>query len=60
MITKAEILKTINDLPTDKFESVDDVIEELLFIEKVDEGLKAMKEGKVISEEEANRIMDSW
>lgn len=60
MITKAEILKIINDLPTDKFESVDDVIEELLFIEKIDAGLKAMKEGKVISEEEANRIMDLW
>lgn len=60
MITKKQIIEVINAMPGEEFESADAVIEEIILLEKIEEGLKAIETGDTLSEEEANKLMDSW
>ena len=59
-ITKEKILEVIKAMPQEEFATVDEVIEEIILLEKIERGLKDVENGKVVSEEEANKIMDSW
>jgi len=59
-ITKKQIIEAINAMSKEEFDSADEVIEEIILLEKIEEGLKAVEKGDVVSEEEANKIMDSW
>jgi predicted transcriptional regulator len=56
MLTKEKLNKTINNLP-DRF-TIDELIDQLIFIEKVEEGLKQSDEGKVISNEDVKLMID--
>jgi hypothetical protein len=47
MLTKNIVRQTIESLP-DSF-TIDELIEQLLFIEKVDQGIKQSDEAKIIS-----------
>jgi hypothetical protein len=38
--------------------TIDELIDQLIFIEKVEEGLKQSENGQVISNEEASKIID--
>ncbi|MBK8831787.1 MAG: hypothetical protein IPN60_13195 [Saprospiraceae bacterium] len=58
MLTKAQLNKTILDLP-DTF-SIDELIDKLIFIEKVEAGMAQSVEGKVISNEDVKKIIDKW
>jgi len=58
MLTKEILNKTINTLP-DSF-TIDELIDQLIFIEKVEEGLKQSYEGKVISNEDVKLMIDKW
>ena len=58
MLTKAQLNKTILDLP-DIF-SIDELIDKLIFIEKVEAGMAQSVEGKVISNEDVKKIIDKW
>ncbi|MBN1183196.1 MAG: hypothetical protein JXB49_12960 [Bacteroidales bacterium] len=58
MLTKEKLNKTINNLP-DSF-TIDDLIDQLIFIEKVEEGLKQSEEGKVVSNEDVKQMIDKW
>lgn len=58
MLTKEKLEKTIKNLP-DTF-SIDDLIEQLIFMEKVDEGYRQSEEGKVISNEDVKMMIDKW
>lgn len=58
MLTKEKLNKTINTLP-DSF-TIDELIDQLIFIEKVEEGLKQSDEGKVISNEDVKLMIDKW
>jgi predicted transcriptional regulator len=60
MVTKKQILETIEALPDDKFATIENVIEEIILLEKIEKGLKEVKEGKFLTEEEANKEMDKW
>ena len=59
-ITKEKIIEVIRAMPKEEFDSADEVIEEIILLEKIERGLKDVEEGRVLSEEEANKIMDSW
>ena len=50
MLTKNTVKQTIESLP-ESF-TIDELIEQLLFIEKVDEGIKQSDEGKTISNDD--------
>lgn len=51
-------LNTINEMPKE-FE-LEELLERLIVIEKIDEGLKEIKEGKTISHEEAKKKIAKW
>ncbi len=58
MLTKAQLNKTILDLP-DTF-SIDELIEKLIFIEKMEAGLAQSVEGEVISNEDVKKMIEKW
>ena len=58
MLTKEKIKITIDSLP-DNF-TIEDIIEELIVLDKIDQGLNDVKEGKVYSTEEAKKRLDKW
>jgi len=58
MISREIVKKSIENLPNEF--SIDDLIEKLIFIEKVEEGRKQSREGKVVSHEEAKEIISKW
>ena len=59
-LTKRQVIAAIEAMPQEEFSSAEEVIEELILLEKIEIGLKAVENGEVLSEEEANKIMDSW
>lgn len=58
MLTKEKVLKSIHDLP-DEF-SLDELIEKLILLEKIEIGLQQVKEGKIISNDEAKNKFKKW
>lgn len=58
MLTKEKLNITINQLP-DSF-TIDELIDKLLFIEKVEEGFKQSEDGKVVSNEDVKWMIDKW
>ena len=55
---KQETIELIKRLPDNC--SLEDIMYELYFKQKVKRGLKELKEGKVISHEEAKKRMGKW
>jgi predicted transcriptional regulator len=51
-------ISTINNFPQE-FE-LEDLLEKLIFIEKVEAGLKQLEEGKTISHENVKEIVKKW
>lgn len=58
MLTKSKVISELNNLP-DKF-SIDDLIERLILVEKVDKGLKQIETGDVVSEAELDYEIKKW
>jgi len=58
MLTKEKIKKTIDSLP-DGF-SIDDVIEKLIVLEKIEKGQDDVKKRKVYTAEEAKIRLKKW
>jgi predicted transcriptional regulator len=58
MLTKEKVNKSIKSLP-DSF-TIDELIDQLILMEKVEEGYKQSEEGKVITNEEVKLIIDKW
>ena len=58
MLTRDKVINSIKDLP-DSF-TIDELIEQLIFIEKVEEGYQQSETGKIISNEDVRLIIDKW
>jgi hypothetical protein len=58
MLTKGILNKTVNELP-DSF-TIDELIDQLIFIEKIEEGIKQSESGKVVSNEDVKLMIDKW
>ena len=58
MLTKEKLSKTVNELP-DSF-TIDELIDQLIFIEKIEEGIKQSDSGKVVSNEDVKLMIDKW
>ena len=58
MLTKEKLNKTIKNLP-DSF-TIDELIEQLIVMEKIEEGYRQSEEGKVISDEDVKSMIDKW
>lgn len=58
MLTKEKIKKSIDTMP-DNF-SLDQVLERLILLDKIEEGIKDADEGNVFTYEEVKNKMDKW
>ena len=55
---RSTIINTLNELP--KEFNLDDLLERLIVIEKIDEGLKEAKDGKTISHDKVKKMVSKW
>lgn len=58
MLTKKVVNKQINELP-EEF-TLDQLIEKLLIVEKVNQGQKDVEEGRTVTEAELDKRMEQW
>ncbi len=58
MLTKKLVNSQIKDMPNEF--ALDELIERLLIVEKVNQGLKEVEEGKIITEDELDKKMAEW
>jgi len=58
MLTKEKVKKTIERLP-DNF-TVDQVIEELVVLNKIEEGLKDIEESRVFTTDQVKQELKAW
>ncbi|HXV48195.1 MAG TPA: hypothetical protein VEB61_05285 [Candidatus Binatia bacterium] len=58
MGTKQQILKAIEDLPDDA--SVEDAIDRLYLLYKIDKGIRQADRGELLSQDEARQRMTKW
>ncbi len=58
MPTKEQILKAIQDLPADA--TVEDAMERLYLLQKIERGLAQAEAGQKVSQEEARRRLVHW
>jgi len=55
---KSVVIDSISKLP-EEF-SIDEIIERLIILEKIEKGRQQIKDGKVNSEEEAKTKLNKW
>jgi hypothetical protein len=58
MLTKEKVLSSVASLPAEF--SIDDLIEKLILIEKIETGLHQVRNGMMISQEEMEQKVKSW
>jgi len=58
MLTKEKVKKTIDRLP-DSF-TVDQIVEELVVLDKIEKGLKEVEEGKIYSTQQVKDQLKKW
>jgi len=58
MLTKDRLHTTLEHMP-DSF-SIDELIDQLIFIEKVEDGLLQSEKGEVVSNEDVKLMIDKW
>lgn len=57
-MNRDKAIETIKELPNEF--DLDDLIERLVFVEKVENGLKQLDEGKTIPHDEVKKITKKW
>jgi predicted transcriptional regulator len=55
---KSQLLETLQAMP-DEF-PVDELIEKLIVLQKIEEGQKQVRAGQVYTEEEAKKRLEKW
>lgn len=60
MLTKEQVIESIKNMPEDKFEDIDILLERLIMIEKIYIGIEQADNGEVISLEELEKEMETW
>lgn len=58
MLTKEKIIESIK--AENSFEDIDVLLERIVVLDKIEQGLKDVEDGNVISNEEMKNLIDSW
>ncbi|MDP4845043.1 MAG: hypothetical protein NWR83_11290 [Salibacteraceae bacterium] len=58
MITKTQIISALDQLPENL--TIDQLIDRLIFVEKVEKGLSDSKNGMVNTKQEAKQKLNKW
>ena len=56
--SKTELINSLESLPENL--TVDQVIDHIFFVEKVQKGLEDSKKGQISTKQEAKKILDKW
>ncbi|MEI6684371.1 MAG: hypothetical protein WCO44_17225 [Bacteroidota bacterium] len=59
MLTKDKIRKTIDSFPEESL-AIEEVVERLILLDKVEQGLQDVRDGKVNSTEEVKKKLERW
>jgi predicted transcriptional regulator len=59
-IKKSEIIEAIKAIPQEEFVDIDELLQEIVLITKIERGLQNLAEGRVVSEEELDKIIEQW
>jgi hypothetical protein len=57
-LTKTTVIKTITRFP-DNF-SIDELVDKMILLEKIEKGIHDADNGKVISEDELEKRIEEW
>jgi hypothetical protein len=58
MITKSKLIDSFEELPENL--NIDEVIDHIIFVEKVQKGMNDSENGKINSKEETKRKLSKW
>lgn len=58
VLTREKVIQSMNELPPEF--SLDELVERLVLIQKIERGLQQVKEGKSISHEEVQKRVEAW
>lgn len=58
MLTKTKVLETVKDLPNEF--SLEDLMEKLIVLDKIEIGLQQVKDGKVMSTSALKQRLGKW
>lgn len=58
MLVKSEVIKAISSFP-DNF-SIDEIVEKLILLDKIDKGISQADSGKTLPEEEVDKKIEEW
>ena len=58
MLTKTTVIKTLSRFP-DNF-SIDELVDKMILLEKIEKGIQDADKGRVISENELEKRIEEW
>ncbi|AYL99560.1 hypothetical protein [Mucilaginibacter celer] len=58
MLTKQEVLKTVNELPGEF--TFDEILDRLMLLNKIDIGLEQSNNGEILSTDETKESLGKW
>ncbi len=58
MLTKTSVIETITRFP-DNF-SIDELVDKMILLEKIEKGMQDADNGRVISEDELEKRIEEW
>ena len=58
MLTKQKVLQTVNSFPEEI--SVEDLIEKLVLLQKIENGIAQSEQGKTVSTAQAKERLNKW
>jgi len=60
MVSKEKIIRSIQEMPEDKFDNIDVLLERIILLQKIETGLKEVEEGFTISNEDMDQTIETW
>jgi hypothetical protein len=58
MITKEKVISGIKNLPDPV--TIDDILDEIILLEKIEKGLEQSEKGQIISDDELDNRLNKW
>ena len=60
MLTKEQVLESIKNMPEDRFDHIDILLERLVMLDKIYTGIEQCDKGESISTDELEKQIGSW
>ncbi len=60
MLTKEQVLQSIKNMPEEKFDDIDVLLERLVMLEKIYTGLDQLDKGEGVAIDQLQKDMNEW